>query len=174
MKIRPLILSVFLVLLAGSAHAEINMGLGVMGFQAWKASRIEEAKTQIERIQGEAGVDKAVGDRAPGEKTPVVNGAGSKPLAKDRLQKSPRIDQRLQQAQLNLEIAQELSVNDYFVLYLSRFKERAAFQEAARKLSVDETADLMFAYQKSLDVNAAPDAGLPTAMIPTEGRTARP
>ncbi|MES2963194.1 MAG: hypothetical protein V4760_04830 [Bdellovibrionota bacterium] len=173
MKFHTAIIAV-LLLFAGTAQAEINMGLGVMGFQAWKASRVEEAKTQIDRIQGEAGVDKVTGERAPGEKNPVVKGAETKSLAKDRLQKSPRIDQRLQQAQLNLEIAQELSVNDYFVLYLSPFKDRSAFQEAARKLSVDETADLMLAYQRSLDVNAAPEAGLPTAMIPTEGRTARP
>lgn len=165
MKIRILALAI-LIFLANAAQAEINMGLGVMGFQAWKASRIEEAKTQIDRIQGEAGADKAQGERAPGEKMPVMKGAETKTLPKDRLQKSPRIDQRLQQAQLNLEIAQELSVNDYFVLYLSRFKERSAFQEAARKLSVDEAADLMIAYQRSLDVNANPDAGLPTAMLP--------
>lgn len=173
MKIRVLVAISLFLFLGTTARAEINMGLGVMGFQAWKASRIEEAKAQIDRITGEMGADRAQGDRAPGEKLPVVKGADGKALAKDRLQKAPRIDQRLQQAQLNLEIAQELSVNDYFVLYLSRFKERAAFQEAARKLSVDEAADLMIAYQKSLDVNAAPEAGLPTAMIPGEGK-ARP
>ncbi|MEK7355815.1 MAG: hypothetical protein AAB250_05170 [Bdellovibrionota bacterium] len=173
MKFRIAIM--FSILFAlGTAQAEINMGLGVMGFQAWKASRIEEAKTQIDRLQGELGADKAQGDRAPGEKNPVMKSLDGKPIAKDRLQKTPRADQRLSQAQLNLEIAQELSVNDYFVLYLGRFKERAAFQEAARKLSVDEAADLMIAYQRSIDLNSSAEAGLPTAMIPAEGKTARP
>jgi hypothetical protein len=170
MMSRIAIFAIFLLSMA-TAHAEINMGLGVMGFQAWKSSRVEEAKVQIDRLQSELGADRTQGDRAPGEKIPVVNGPGAKSLAKDRLQKSTRADQRLQQAQLNLEIAQELSVNDYFVIYLSRFKERAAFQEAARKLSVDEAADLMMAYQRSIDMNSAPEAALPTAMIPGEPKS---
>lgn len=174
MKTRFALIAIALLFFSAlQARAEINMGIGVMGFQAWKASRIDEAKVQIERLQAEAGADKATGDRGPGEKNPLVKGADGKPIAKDRFQKNQRADQRLQQAQLNLEIAQELNVNDYFVLYLSRFKERSAFQEAARKLSVEEAADLMIAYQKSLDSSAVADAGLPVAIIPQESKAAR-
>ncbi|HMS10269.1 MAG TPA: hypothetical protein PKE66_12335, partial [Pyrinomonadaceae bacterium] len=56
----------------------------------------------------------------------------------------------LRQAQLNVQIAHELTVNDYFVLYLSQLKGREAFLEAAKKLTPEETADLMVAYQRHL------------------------
>ena len=90
-----------------------------------------------------------------------------------------RPDQHLSQAQLNYEIAQELSVNDYFVLYLSQFKERSALTEAARKLSVEETADLMAAYQKALLANGASETGIPSSLSSglvsgSTSKTARP
>jgi hypothetical protein len=101
-----------------------------MAFQAWKASRVDEAKAVLEKVQKPASID------------PL-----KKPLPG---LKSTRVDQKLQQAQLNLDIAQELSVNDYFVLYLTQFKQRDAFVEVAKKLTPEEIADLMMAYQKHL------------------------
>lgn len=162
-----ILMAVTLLLSSFSAWAEINDGIGVVGFQAWKQTRIDEAKAQLEKLTAEIGTE-----RAPGDKKPVVKG----PQEVGRLQKSARGDHRLQQAQLNFEIAQELSVNDYFVLYLNQFKDRSAFLEAARKLSAEETAELMQSYQRHLAANHTPDAALP-ALIPNPSqptKTARP
>jgi hypothetical protein len=141
-----------LTLLAFFSHAqaEISQGVGVLGFQAWKASRLEEAKQQLEQVKNEA--------QAP---TKTVDPKAAKAPQESRLQKLNRNDQRLEQAQLNVEIAEELAVNDYFVLYLNQFKDRSAFVEAAQKLNASEAADLMIAYQKHLAAAAAPEASLP-------------
>jgi hypothetical protein len=141
-----------LILISFTAHAEVSQDIGVLGFQAWKASRIDEAKKGIEKAQTDIS---AQGAKSPEAKvTKAQEGA--------RLQKGVRADQRLQQAQLNLETAQDLSVNDYFVLYLNQFKDRSAFVEAAQKLNAVEAADLMMAYQKHLASASATEAALPT------------
>lgn len=114
----------------------------VMGFQSWKASRIEEAKQLVERL-GNGDHD---GDESS-RKRSTKNAANSRHQA---LAKGARTDQKLQQAHINLEIAQEFTVNDYFVLYLSQFKQKESFVEAARKLSHEEAAELMMSYQKRL------------------------
>ncbi len=153
MKRATLALIAFTLFVGVSAHAEIT-SVGVLGFQAWKNERIEAAKADLEKAQAEAPQAKDV-RKAP--------------------QKLSRGDQKLQQAQLNLEIVQELTVNDYFVLYLNQFKDRSAFLEAARKLNSDEAADLMIAYQKHLSKDVDSDS-LPTlgaAMNPTSSKTAK-
>jgi hypothetical protein len=119
---------------------------GVVGFQDWKNNRIEEAKSNLERLMSQ---DKPASSGRPGEKkTEAVRQEA--PGSRFQAPKSARPDQRVQQAQINLEIAQELSVNDYFVLYLSQLKQRESFIEVAKKLNPEEAADLMMAYQKHL------------------------
>lgn len=141
-----------LTLLVGtSAQAEIT-SVGVLGYQAWKSERVEAAKADLEKAQADA---------------PKVEVRTKAP------QKISRTEQKLQQAQLNLEIVQELSVNDYFVLYLNQFKDRSAFLEAARKLNSDEAADLMLAYQKHLAKDADSDSmpSLGAAMNPNPSKS---
>lgn len=138
-----LILSLTLLMAIG-AQAASKSDLNVLGFQAWKTSRIEDAKNAVDRLS----------DQEKEAATPTPKSARkNKHEVGNRLQvasKNGRNDQRLQQAQINLEMAQELTVNDYFVLYLSQFKQKEAFIEAAKKLSAEESADLMMSYQKRL------------------------
>lgn len=112
---------------ASGARAEINLS-GVLGFQAWKSARVDDAKQQLEKAQSLT-VDTKKGPQDPARR-------------------------RLQQAQLNLEIIQELNITDYFALYVTQLKDRSSFLDAAKKLSTDETADLMMAYQKTLMTDA--------------------
>lgn len=119
-----------------AARAEINSS-GVLGFQPWKVSRIEEARATLEKIQADAQIDKP---------------QAARPL------EAKKNYQRFQQAQLNLQIVQELTVSDYFTLYLSQLKDRSMMLDAARKLSADEIADLMLAYQKALSAMSAGSA----------------
>lgn len=167
---------------AATVDSSVGVGVqaGVLGFQAWKTSRVDEARDAVERIQLEIHLDKTPQvDRAPGERVAIIKSAGTKGAEKiekmvekkvenmkalepnARLQKNARPDQRLRQAQLNVQIAHELTVNDYFVLYLSQFKERGAFLEAAKKLTPEETADLMVTYQRHLVGSDQTDISIP-------------
>ena len=116
----------FLILALSAQASAVPSDLGVMGYQTWKAARIEEAKSAVDHVSH---------DEKPARGRKVRSGS----------------DSRLAQAQINYDIAKELSVNDYFVLYLSQFKQRDAFVEAAKKLTSEELADLMMAYQKKIN-----------------------
>lgn len=131
-----------ILMISLGASAEIN-STGVLGFQAWKTQRIDEARTTLEKIQAEAQPQAA------------------KP------QEAKKKYQQFQQAQLNLQIVQELTISDYFTLYLSQLKDRSSMLDAARKLSADEIADLMVAYQKALSPSASNDERLPLLAAPT-------
>lgn len=134
---------------------------GVMGFQYWKQLQIDEAKQVLERVQASS---------------PTLN--GSAPANESN--KSPkliRMDQRLKQSQLNLEIAQELTVNDYFLIYLSQFKGKDSLIEAAKRLSPDEVAELLMSYQRYLsraDQVDAPASGLLTGFGSSPARSTAP
>ncbi len=130
-----------LLVLGSSAYAEINPS-GVLGFTAWRQSRIDEAKGALEKIQTEAQVDKPQAARP---------------------QEAKRKFQQYQQALLNIQIVQELTISDYFTLYLSQLKDRSMMIDAAKKLSAEEIADLMTAYQRALGVPAtiSAEASLP-------------
>ena len=127
--------------------------------------------------QADALIEKsASGDRTPGDKTLALQfekrslEVNKKTLSEQaRAQRSHqrsdfRVDQRVQQARLNVEISQELTVNDYFILYLSQFKNREAFVEAAKKLTPEEAADLMIAYQKHLTQSVEPAQVAPATL----------
>lgn len=111
----------------------------VLSFKDWKASRVEESQKVIDKMSAES-----VGSA----KAANANNAGKTRAAK------------LQQALQNAEIAQNLTVNDYFVLYLSQFQTKDAFTEAAKRLSPEDVAELMMAFQKSL-MSASPDMSNP-------------
>lgn len=120
--------SVLVMMLASSLLAvalRANAETSVVGFQSWKSARVDEARNALEKLQDAVS-------------------------AKDKKLKNKPVDPKVQQAQVGVAIAQELTVNDYFLLYLRQFKHKEALVEAAKKLSPDEIADLLIAYQKHL------------------------
>lgn len=139
----------------------------IMGFRTWKAMRVEEAATALQRIQAESYAERSIPSLssmnfqpAPGFAFPapgtVKKGRPSAGAAAAmRVQKGGKGESRLQQAQLNLEVATELTINDYFVLYLSQFDSETAMREAAKKLSPDEVAELMIAFRRQLQLPRA-------------------
>lgn len=57
----------------------------------------------------------------------------------------------LYQALLKLELSKDLTVNDYFIVYLSRHHDgKSAILKAAKKMSPEETASLLLAYRSNL------------------------
>jgi hypothetical protein len=132
----------------------------VLGFQAWKTSRVDDARSNLEKLQAEKPSQAlaAITGPKPSDKKNQSEQARAMAL------RVPRTDQKVQQAQLALEIAQELTINDYFVLYLGPFKNnRDAYIEAAKKLSPEESADLMMSYQKRLIGSSEADEPTPTS-----------
>ncbi len=124
----------------------------VMTFQAWKGLRLEEARLVLERLTFENQSDRtALVERSPGEKQAVVKASVevSKNAPVARTTKSgSRSDSRIEQAQMNLEIAQDLTVNDYLQIYLSRFRSREALLDVARRMAPEDVVDLLLSYQK--------------------------
>lgn len=130
---------VALFLLTGAyGQAAVN----IESYQDWKNARIEEAQSQLERLQGKQ--EKGISGKREARAASGANANSSK------------LDPKIRQAQENLDLARELTVNDYFLLYLRQFREREAFIEAAKKMTPEEVADLLMAYQKS--VSGAHDA----------------
>ncbi len=138
----------------------------VLTFQAWKSLRTDEARLILERMTLEGQIFAASGsmgaDRSPGERQAVVRAApnavspsaGSLPSAlsprsSPRAAVRPRQDNRVDQARMNLEIAQDLTINDYLQIYLSQFKSAEVLRDVARRMNPDEVAELLFAYQKT-------------------------
>ncbi|MBL7688335.1 MAG: hypothetical protein JNJ49_09890 [Bdellovibrionaceae bacterium] len=119
----------------------------VLTFQAWKTTRLEEARNTIERLQLEAALDRLPPvDRSPGEKTVVVKSTTDAAPASSRSGvRVLRPEQRLNQAKINFEIAKELSIHDYIAVYLSQYSSRASMLEVAKKMSPDEVAELLLA-----------------------------
>jgi len=57
----------------------------------------------------------------------------------------------LYQALLKVELSKDLTINDYFIVYLSRHQDgKGAIMKAAKKMSPDETASLLLAYRSNL------------------------
>lgn len=128
----------------------------VEGFKDWKTSRINEAKTELEKLQIELD---------PNLPTAQAKAQVASAKVPGRVQKTVRADSRITQAQTNLEIAQELSAHDYFVLYLSQLKSESDIQEAAKKLDPSEVAEIMIGIKKQLSSEAPADSapvGSPT------------
>ncbi len=103
----------------------------VISFQDWKKLKINEA--QIQSLPTET-------SRAAAANIAKANKS-----------------QKLEASKLALQIAQELTIEDYFALYLSQFKDRADFVEAAKKLNATEMGDLLLILKSSLGRPSAPD-----------------
>ncbi len=145
-----------------SAVAQVMQGDGpeVLGFRAWKTMRVDEARAALERTQAEGLSERAI----PSHDKPATQKPFSGGAIVSRVQKGGKGESRLQQAQTNLEFASELTINDYFVLYLSQINDDAALLEAAKKMSVEEVAQLMTAYKKQLEGGRSAIGMLPSTL----------
>ncbi|MBX2996277.1 MAG: hypothetical protein KF681_15735 [Bdellovibrionaceae bacterium] len=117
-------------------------------FREWKSEKIQASLAQVDqttrRVQ-----DLRLKAQSPAQKNALEN-----------------VEQQLSQEEWNLEIAQDLTVTDYLVLYLASQNVSGKFNEAAGKLTSDETAQVLEAYVRNM--NAVPNHGqglLPSAAI---------
>ncbi len=103
----------------------------VMSFQEWKKYKISEAQTQS------------------------ASSENPKPSASNSVKSIKPV--KPEASKIALEIAQELTIEDYFALYLSQFRERADFIDAAKKLNSNELGDLLLNLKNTLGRPNAPE-----------------
>ena len=122
-----LITLVLLFVFMFSAVANLAFG-SVLSFKEWKSEKVTLANNRVITQKSKVARLKLEGD----------------------LVTAQTLEKELDQDRWNLDIANELTVTDYFVLYLSKSAQPYRFQEAASKLSPTEMAEIMEGYAKAL------------------------
>ncbi len=117
-------------------------------FKSWKEQQLIEARNNVVRMANKitlfrAGkvseqeiIQELSANNIDAESTSVQKANSQKPIE--------RLENELRVAQENLQIAQELTVEDYFIVYLSQFRSKPdAIQSVASRMSKDEVAELI-------------------------------
>jgi hypothetical protein len=105
-------------------------------FADWKTEKIQVAKTQLIKANAELAALLRVDVHS---------------------NLRPGLEAQIIQEQWNVEVAQDLSITDYLVLYLSTQRGSSKYKEAAAKLSADDTAKILEAYLKNMKVPETQD-----------------
>lgn len=111
----------------------LAMGSIVKSYREWKEEKIRVAALQVEQTRGHLRVLKARAQGSPNLSSAVQN-----------------LEQQVAQEEWNLEVARDLAVTDYLVLYLAQQGQPGKLIEAAGKLSAEETAQVLEAYIRSM------------------------
>lgn len=107
---------------------------GLLGYKEWREEKVRTVEQRIQRLKQELTTQSSLqGSQA--SRTQFLKRAAT-------------------QEEWNLEVMRELSINDYFVLYLApKTPSVTDMQNIAQKLTTDEVAQLLEAYSKSLFVS---------------------
>lgn len=109
----------------------------IQSYRAWKSERIQS-------VLGRIGIQRANLVKAQ------TDGKSDMALQAERL---------LRQEEWNLEVAQDLSVSDYIVLYLSGQSAQNKFYQAAQQMTVAETSELIEAFARETGPSVDQPAG---------------
>lgn len=113
----------------------------VLSYSAWKQEKIAKAKVQVSASKTKV---------ARLEKNRIKKNQTKKSIQRTQDPQLNMAHQQLNQNEFNLEIAQDLSVTDYVVLYLSGQMQTSQLKAAATKMSVEETAQILEAYLRAV------------------------
>jgi hypothetical protein len=102
----------------------------IKGFQDWKNEKVQTVVAQANYVRAQITRAQIEGNL--------------------RLQES--LERQLQQLKWNGEVARDLTVADYFSLYLTQQPHGDRFQQAAKRMSPQEVAELMESYSNVLDL----------------------
>lgn len=106
-------------------------------FRDWKSERISERLLKIQTVKSQ------IEQRKKELVSKKVDLQTDLTLA--------NLEQKLQLDQFSFDLANDLSVTDYFVGYLNKVENKqSAFKELAAKMSPDEVAEIMTAYANSV------------------------
>jgi hypothetical protein len=118
---------------AAPAPASPQPSVAIKGFHEWKNEKIQSTTAQIGNLKLQIARSKAENNKKTAE----------------------NLEKQIDQLKWNLDVVHDLSVADYFVLYLSQLTQPDRFTQAAAKLSTKEVAELMEAYADTLS-NSSP------------------
>lgn len=117
---------------ASAAAVARAPGVQVISFRDWKNEKIQHATSKVDQETRRLEQLKAQRSKSAINAVEIV-----------------RAEQSLAQEQWNLEAAQDLTVTDYAVLYLSGCPVGTKFTEAASKMTSDEMGQLIEAYVRT-------------------------
>jgi hypothetical protein len=125
----------------------------VKSYREWKAQRIHTAGSQIGVLKAQLTSAQMMG----------------------RTAQAANLQKEISQEQWNLDVAKELSVTDYFVLYLSQVPEADRFKQAAAKMSLNEIEEMMKAYSDAVGAsqNAPDTASQGSQLLPIQANQVR-
>lgn len=110
----------------------------VKSYREWKAQKIQVASSQIGLLKARIASAQIIGHK----------------------EQSENIKKQIDQEQWNLDVAKDLSVTDYFVLYLSQIPDADRFKQAAVRMSVTEIEEMMKAYSEAVGAAQTPSEDL--------------
>jgi hypothetical protein len=137
----------------------------VKSYREWKTDRVQWAQNKVSTLKAQIEIKKhqvrigALGVDPNLEIKQQTEAGTSNSMAVEKLEK------QLTTEQYDLDLANDLSVTDYFVGYLIKVQDKkSAFNEVAGRLSPEEVAELMAAYANVVFGPQAPtEAAAPTA-----------
>ncbi len=126
----------------------------IYSFQEWKRSQVVEAKNQVARLSNRLTLlrkgilkDDELTQADQALKAELARERMASMKSKDVVQKT---ELQLKAALENLQFTTELTLQDYFAVYLSRYKDQPeAIGAAAAKLSKEEILELLKVMMKS-------------------------
>lgn len=122
-------------------------------FREWKNEKIQNAQTRISNLKTRMDLTKQSRQIAQGDSNTVSPKTTEASYLTDSTLVT--LEKQLQQEQYAIELAQDLSMTDYFVGYLTKLpNQQKAIQEVSSRLSVEEVADLMLSYSKMFPANS--------------------
>ena len=133
MKSQVLLFSLF-ILIFNSCFVFASGKSQIKTFSDWKLEKVEAAKEQVTQTK----------TKIKSTQTKYKNGHSSKDP------QMVAVRQQLNQHEFNLEVAQDLGVVDYVVLYLAAQKNNKGLKEAAAKMNSEEVAEVLEAYLKAI------------------------
>lgn len=119
------------------------------GFVDWKQKRVLMAKAAIEEFRLQQAQLKAAAESSTSEVPPSSATDPIPSVETTHLNSQKTTEERIRQLEFNLEIAQGLTIHDYFALYL-KDKSKDEMAEAIKKLNADELSELLAAYRNVL------------------------
>src|SRR4051812_36585479 len=125
--LEKLILLLFTLISMQVLAASSPAPVAIRGFQEWKSDKVQAAFHQMLTVKSQ--IQRANSDNNRRALTGLYK--------------------QLDQIKWNIEASKDLSVTDYFVIYLSQQANPDKFQQAAAKMSTSEVAQLMEAYSNT-------------------------
>ncbi|MBO9666588.1 MAG: hypothetical protein J7501_07205 [Bdellovibrio sp.] len=160
------------VVVAAPTQQAQAMASKVKSYREWKTEMVAGAQYKVSSVKSQIEARKQTRRVAQGTDPNLARSGRGVEAVPARDISLEGLEKQLRQEQYDLEVAQDLSVTDYFVGYLTKIQDKkSAFKEVAGKLSPEEVAELMNAYANS--VFGAHSSDLPASATNTTKDGAR-